>query len=61
MSAANTLGARHDCRPDVLFNLGFKYTLTENISLITAMGRSFSAKDGDGPAFLGFWGVQFTF
>lgn len=48
-------------RPDVLFNLGFKYALTENISLITAMGRSFSAKDGNGPEFIGFWGVQFTF
>ena len=48
-------------RPDVLFNLGFKHALTENIRLITAMGRSFSAKDGDGPAFLAYWGVQFTF
>jgi len=47
--------------PDALFNLGFKYKLTENVKFITAMGRSFSAKDGDGPEFLGFWGLQATF
>ncbi|MHC4445352.1 MAG: hypothetical protein ACYTBZ_06275 [Planctomycetota bacterium] len=47
--------------PHVLFNLGCKYQLSEYLKLIVAMGRSFSAQDGDGPVFIGFWGLQIMF
>ncbi len=47
--------------PDVVYNLGFKHELAGGVKFITAVGQSFSAKDGDGPEFIGFWGIQVTF
>jgi len=46
---------------DVLFNLGFKWTIHENVTLMAAMGRSLRSSGPDHPEFVGFWGVQLTF
>ncbi len=43
---------------DVVFNLGFKWEVSENLAVLAAMGRSFRS---DGPDLLGFWGLQLTF
>ncbi len=43
---------------DVVFNLGFKWEVSENVAVLAAMGRSFHS---DGPDLLGFWGMQLTF
>ena len=43
---------------DVVFNLGFKWGISEHLSALAAMGRSFRS---EGPDFLGFWGMQVRF
>lgn len=46
---------------DVLFNVGFKWAIHENVSLMAAMGQSLRSSGPDHPEFVGFWGLQFTF
>ncbi len=46
---------------DVAFNVGFKWAVHENVSLMAAMGRSFRSTGPDHPEFVGFLGLQFTF
>lgn len=45
---------------DVLFNVGFKWAIHENVSFMAAMGRSFRSSGPDHPDLLGFFGVQCT-
>jgi len=46
---------------DVVFNVGFKWAIHENVSLMAAMGRSLRSSGRDHSEFLGLWGLQFTF
>lgn len=46
---------------DLVFNLGFKWAVSESATVMAAMGRSFYAAGPDRPEFLGFWGIQLRF
>lgn len=46
---------------DVVFNLGFKWDISESATLMAAMGRSFYAVGPDRAEFIGFWGIQLRF
>lgn len=46
---------------DGLFNLGAKYELSERVSLMGAVGRSFNPRPDGGSNLLGYFGVQLSF
>ena len=46
---------------DLIFNLGFRQTFTEHISLIGSVGRSISGPSASAPKFLSYLALEFTF
>lgn len=50
-----------DGSSDLVFNIGFKWDVSESATLMTAMGRSLYAAEPDRAEFIGFWGIQLRF
>jgi hypothetical protein len=58
---AGTVPTHGAAESDVLFQVGFRWAIHENVSLMAAMGRSLRSAGVDYSELLGFWGVPCPF